>query len=730
MKIIIKPKHLILLGAAALLVLLFILAGVYSSFLGARYATGLKFNILGPDVIIAGDKANISWDSSPENFAAYPTEKIEVCKSKIYGRQCKTLASSVSNKGKATVTVPKNTPLGASYLRLTARSNKLLVPSRSSIRAIKVVSGVNLSPDDPLKITWKANTKYPYVIIQYCVPSNGKCYTISGRSQNSGSIDGLAIPAEAGSKKGYLRVRALDKNGKPVVASGKFVEFDATATEGEWPSKPKDSPKETPEPTAAPSAVDLKVFDYTEGKFIDGPVTLSKREPVLISWASTSVSSCLATSKLNGKTVTAENWKGTKKSASATEVVNNLQIGTHQLGIECFKTEEPSSTAAPDATDTVAINMGVSSNFVVTFSSPTASYTSTNNQLPVDAVVAYPSGLEIASVKWQIDGVLLKTTDWLDSKEPQQIASTSGISSAYTGTILLNRFGLGTHTLSMIVRSKSQLTAFGEVDFVNSSNTGATFVNPEQSGTYATNSPLNVKLKVDLDSGDSLVCQRWTLNGKQLKATDWSVLPAGFSKICPTTTTPTPTPGATGRASMISPVSGLRVLKNGYLPVTVVVWHDNKELPGNPTWQIDDQTIPSSNWLRAPSSVSVPSLVSTYVGTLKMSNYSAGNHTITFKIEESSGATIQATSNFNIWSYGSQSNLNIGGLNLPDGFPFIPNLPINISSILESIFSGSGTNLNLGGFNISVCACVNPASNDYGAYSCGGINCIPSTEEY
>lgn len=733
MKITIKTKQLVFVGVAAVvLALAIILVGAYSGFLGARYAPGLKFAILGPDILIAGDKANIAWDSSPENYAAYPEEKIEVCKSKIFGKQCKTLASSVTNQGKATVNIPANIPLGASYLRLTARANKLLVPDRTTIRAVRVVAGVNFSQDKPIKITWKVDSKYQYVIIQYCVPSNGKCYTISGRANNSGSLDGLFIPGEAGDKKGYFRIRALDNNGKPVVVNGKFVEFDATATEGTRPSKPKSSPKSSPTP--APSAVDLKVFDYVQGKFVDGPVTTGQVNPILLSWASTSVSSCRATHKLNQTTATADKWTGAKDTSSATSVVDSLAIGTHEFGLECFKTSDAATTtAAPDATDKVAVNLGVSSDFNVSFISPTVGYTVTNNQLPVSIVVNYPSTLDVSSSSWSIDGVALVDSDWLSGSAPAEVANSNGVSSAYAGTILLNRFGTGSsHTLSVSVTSTTQLAASNQIVFTNSSSTGATFVDPTSGGSYASGSDLTVNLNLQLDADDSLACQKWTLNNLQMVAADWSLLPAGFSTICPSSPSPTPTT-ASGHATMISPVAGLRVLKNGYLPVSVVVWHQSKQNPGQATWKVDDVVVPSSSWITKPAPISIPTLSSAYIGVLKMSNYEAGQHTISFSTTESDGGVVSVSSTFTVASTGSLSDLNIGGLNIPDGLSFIPNLPIDISSILESIFGGTGFDLSsiIGSAGISVCSCENPStSNSYGMYSCGGTFCIPSVLEY
>lgn len=136
-----KKLWWILGGVLAVLMLMF--AASYSIFLGARYAPGLRFKILGPSSLVTGTKATITWDSSPENYSANRLEKIEVCKTNLFWpRKCTLLASSVPNKGEAIVNVPKNLFTGIGYIRLTARlKTGILIADRTATKSVKIVKG-------------------------------------------------------------------------------------------------------------------------------------------------------------------------------------------------------------------------------------------------------------------------------------------------------------------------------------------------------------------------------------------------------------------------------------------------------------------------------------------------------------------------------------------------------------------------------------------------------------
>jgi len=139
-----KKKQIIIwsiVGGIVVLGLL-ILAGTYSGLLGARLAPGLPFNINGPDELVAGQPAIVSWDTSPENQQQYPSEKIEFCRGRFFGERCVTLNADTTNDGEALVFVPNVSP-GSGFLRLTARNRPGgdLLPRASMTRPVRVVAG-------------------------------------------------------------------------------------------------------------------------------------------------------------------------------------------------------------------------------------------------------------------------------------------------------------------------------------------------------------------------------------------------------------------------------------------------------------------------------------------------------------------------------------------------------------------------------------------------------------
>lgn len=127
-----KPHNLLVIAGALLASLVvLVLIGIFSQYIMTRVAPGLTFHILGPSSLQIGSKATITWNTSPEDIARYPKEKIEFCTDKK-GKNCILLASSVPNNGMATVLIPQLN-VGKGYLKLSARND-----------AGVLVGGVNL----------------------------------------------------------------------------------------------------------------------------------------------------------------------------------------------------------------------------------------------------------------------------------------------------------------------------------------------------------------------------------------------------------------------------------------------------------------------------------------------------------------------------------------------------------------------------------------------------------
>lgn len=116
------------------------IVGMYGSLLSVRVAPGLRFQILGPSQLVAGQATSVTWNTSPESRAKYPHEKIEICRHKLFGRGCITLLMRTLNNGQARVVIP-NIASGSGFLRMTARdkSGKLL-PAISTIRPVRLVA--------------------------------------------------------------------------------------------------------------------------------------------------------------------------------------------------------------------------------------------------------------------------------------------------------------------------------------------------------------------------------------------------------------------------------------------------------------------------------------------------------------------------------------------------------------------------------------------------------------
>ncbi|MCE9642848.1 MAG: hypothetical protein K8Q97_00830 [Candidatus Andersenbacteria bacterium] len=136
-----KPKfnQLFVVGGSVLTgLLLIVLIGFFSQYIMTRVAPGLSFHILGPSTLQIGSKATITWDTSPENRAKYPMEKIEFCSDKS-GKDCIVLALSVPNNGKATVAIPKLN-VGKGYLKLSARDTSGVLAN--GLRSLSSVLGI------------------------------------------------------------------------------------------------------------------------------------------------------------------------------------------------------------------------------------------------------------------------------------------------------------------------------------------------------------------------------------------------------------------------------------------------------------------------------------------------------------------------------------------------------------------------------------------------------------
>lgn len=137
-----KPSHKRLIAwgiSVAVFVAILGIVSIYAPFLGTRFVSIRSFYITGPSTLVAGKSAVITWYASAENRKRYPSEKIEFCRSKIFGKSCITLLANTPNDGEATVKVPNLKP-GPGYVRITARriTKRLLLPNISSTKQVMV----------------------------------------------------------------------------------------------------------------------------------------------------------------------------------------------------------------------------------------------------------------------------------------------------------------------------------------------------------------------------------------------------------------------------------------------------------------------------------------------------------------------------------------------------------------------------------------------------------------
>lgn len=206
--------------AVLLIFALLLVAFGFSQFLGARLAPGLKFAILAPDTVFAGQTAMVKWDVSSENAKKYPTEKIELCRGQLLGAGCTTLLASTPNDGEATVTIP-SFPAGKAYLRLTARSGKVLMSSLSGTRLVTVqVAGVGGGPVSQASVSKGGNITLtvgnPKVKkkVEICQQKAGKeaCKLVA--ASVSGEKVTVKVPANAPVGNSYFKVTERSADGK------------------------------------------------------------------------------------------------------------------------------------------------------------------------------------------------------------------------------------------------------------------------------------------------------------------------------------------------------------------------------------------------------------------------------------------------------------------------------------------------------------------------------------
>ncbi len=216
-----SKKTSILVGGAGVVVLLVALFAMqYSNLLGARYAPGLEFKVLGPDYLISGEPAVITWDTSPEIRKSYPNEKIEFCKD-YNTSSCTVLSPETPNDGKAQVFVPSSMKEQVGFLRLTARTSNGVVGNRSFVRPINIKYGTTLQPNSIAVISWNKNDDYPNVSVDFCAAENDKCYPLVKNAPNNGMAK-LTVPSDMPAITGFVRVLAKQDNGDIIYTESQY----------------------------------------------------------------------------------------------------------------------------------------------------------------------------------------------------------------------------------------------------------------------------------------------------------------------------------------------------------------------------------------------------------------------------------------------------------------------------------------------------------------------------
>lgn len=186
---------------------------VSAALLQTRVAPGLPFRILGPDTLIPGQAATITWDTSTEGARKFPREKIEACTGPAFGVGCTTLAADTPNDGDAAVIVPGSLPKGKAYIRLTARGpGGTLLAHLSSSRAVTVAAATEraLIAGTRVSLRWHATNpgQYPTVKIESCVGKQ-RCTPIAHAVRNTGSAT-VRLPRAVPAGSIQLRFREPD----------------------------------------------------------------------------------------------------------------------------------------------------------------------------------------------------------------------------------------------------------------------------------------------------------------------------------------------------------------------------------------------------------------------------------------------------------------------------------------------------------------------------------------
>lgn len=132
-------KKLIALGVVGLAVVAAVATTLFGDYAGSRVAPELKFKILGPETLQAGEMATIEWDVSSENTDRFRYEKIEYCNGMLWWKKCTVLVAATPNNREAKVKVPATIPAGIGYLKMTARDKDFkLIWGTSSTKQVVI----------------------------------------------------------------------------------------------------------------------------------------------------------------------------------------------------------------------------------------------------------------------------------------------------------------------------------------------------------------------------------------------------------------------------------------------------------------------------------------------------------------------------------------------------------------------------------------------------------------
>lgn len=206
-------KYIAIIAVAAVIIILVV--AIPGPYIGLRYAPGVPFTIVGPDVLIQGEQAVVVWDSSPENTAKYPADKIELCPFKYVDRGCITINASTQNDGSAQVGIPSTVEPGSYYIRLTARNAQgELLGRRTDVRQTEVRKATMLLGGDKIRIAWDNDVfkHYPKVKVEFCTVKR-TCYLLSDYVSNTGKSPQITIPSNNPADPGAIRVRARTVSG-------------------------------------------------------------------------------------------------------------------------------------------------------------------------------------------------------------------------------------------------------------------------------------------------------------------------------------------------------------------------------------------------------------------------------------------------------------------------------------------------------------------------------------